>query len=272
MPGLLERGIDRELGPSDEAEQRARDGSWLRDWPLLLGLVLSAALVAASTTVGGPPAAPASVVDGQKSAGEVRGEVVDVGEEDAVAAPKPVKRPATKERSKKQTAPAARTEAKAVPAEDAAAAPADTAAAEPGTKRTPTRRSGGSGRSSSGGGAAQPGKIVNVTGTSAAFSNGPLSYAVSAPNHTPTVGKRWRLQISGKRSGAPLAGTVKIDILHNGSIVGHATTGKLKAGRFAHDFDWPVDSVGHPLTVKTTVVGGGFQQSFLFGVRVRKAG
>ena len=65
---------------------------------------------------------------------------------------------------------------------------------------------------------------------------------------------------------------MKIDILHNGSIVGHAASGKLVSGRFAHDFDWPDKSAGYPLTVKTTVIGGGYQQSFLFNVKVKAKG
>jgi hypothetical protein len=80
------------------------------------------------------------------------------------------------------------------------------------------------------------------------------------------------LQVSGKRSGAPMKGEVRIDILHGGSVVGHVADGPLKGGRFAHDFDWPAQSVGHPLTIKTTIVGDGFTQSFLFDVKVKSAG
>jgi hypothetical protein len=111
-----------------------------------------------------------------------------------------------------------------------------------------------------------------VTGTSAVLDNGPLSYTFSAPTHKPVVGKRWRLSVAVKRSGAPLTGHVKIDILHQGTVVGHAASGKLQSGRFAHDFDWPDRSAGYPLTIKTTIIGGGFQQSFLFDVKVGKAG
>jgi hypothetical protein len=77
--------------------------------------------------------------------------------------------------------------------------------------------------------------------------------------------------VSATHAGKPLTGRVRIDILHNGSIVGHVTDGKLASGGFAHDFDWPPESVGHPLTVKTTVIGGGVSQSFLFDVKVKGA-
>jgi hypothetical protein len=274
MPGLLERSIDRELGPvaGGSAPRSARD-SWLRDWPLLLGLVLSASLIVASAIAGHSQARPDVSAIGSRSAGAgaMPGDVVDVGNGDA----KPPKKAVHKRRLDKAASTGAakqpHVESTSKQAEPAAAAATD----QPAATHTPTQQSSGGGADSgsgSSGGAVTPGKIVNVTGTSVAFANGPVAYQFDAPTHTPTVGKHWRLQIAVKRSGAPLAGTVKIDILHNGSIVGHAATGKLASGRFTHDFGWPKESAGYPLTVKTTVVGGGFQQSFLFNVKVRAAG
>jgi hypothetical protein len=269
MPGLLDRSIDRELGLEAPGEGRNRaPESWLRDWPLLLGLVLSASLIAASTTVSGGPDRPHAKVASSNAAevGSVPGHAVDVGEADAPAPAQPragkhVKaKPATVASKPKANAGHARSQ----PSSEAA--DPGVAAAQPRAKRAPAR----SGSPSDG--VATPGRIVNVTGTSATFANGPLSYSFSAPTHTPTVGKRWRLQISVTKAGAPLTGSVRIDILHNGAIVGHAASGKLAAGRFAHDFDWPDRSAGIPLTVKTTVVGGGYQQSFLFNVKVQGTG
>ena len=117
-----------------------------------------------------------------------------------------------------------------------------------------------------------PGRMVNVTGTSAAYTNGPLSYNLKAPTHSPVVGKSWVLSIGAERAGAPLRGTVRMNILHQGKLVGRAARGPLKNGRFAHRFDWPKEAAGHPLVVQTTVIGGGIQQSFLFSVRVKAAG
>ena len=282
------RSLDRELGPARSAHGRAgapaRD-SWLRDWPLMLGLVLSAALIGLSSTIGDSDArsTPMKRPAAQTPGSVVPGEAIDVGQSEAPADDAAARPPADDDAKPKKKRK--KTQSSADPgSSEADSAAADTGAGTAG-ESTPSRgsdstgarrssgrsgrpgRSGGSGGSS--GGTARPGRIVNVTGTSAAFTNGPLSYAFAAPTHTPTVGQSWRLSIGVKRSGAPLAGDVKIDILHNGTVVGHAASGKLKAGRFSHDFDWPDRSVGIPLTVKTTVVGGGFQQSFLFNVKVR---
>jgi len=280
----FQKSLDRELGPVGEGSGRppARD-PWLRDWPLLLGLVLSAALIAASTMLGSSQARPAGAAPSKAAtaAGSaVPGEVVDVGDSDALAEPAPVettgKPSARKRAAKKSHGSSSSSSASPEPSAQAGAAPAAgqgaaSGGSSGGSSSPPrgTKRSGGSAPPS---GPAKPGRIVNVTGTSATFTNGPVSYAFSAPTHTPVVGKRWRLSIAGQRSGAPLTGTVKIDILHEGTVVGHAAAGTLKGGRFAHDFDWPERSAGYPLTVKTTVVGGGFQQSFLFNVKIKSAG
>lgn len=274
------RTLDRELGPAGGAKggPPARD-AWLRDWPLLLGLVLSAALIAVSTLVSGSHARPSAQTapKAAAAAGAVPGEVVDVGPAEAPDAAEPKPKKAKKAKRPAAKATPADTEAEVAADADPASEPAAEAPdssgsgnAGSGSPRKSPSRSTGNGSGSNG--AAKPGRIVNVTGTSATLTNGPLSYAFSAPTHTPTVGQRWRLAIAVKRSGAPLQGNVKIDILHNGSVVGHVTSGKLKGGKFAHDFDWPERSVGYPLTVKTTVVGGGFQQSFLFNVKIRSAG
>jgi hypothetical protein len=209
----------------------------------------------------------------------VPGEVVDVGEGETPAvdpvpagkAAKPKKSAAKKSKSSSASAGPA---AEADPAADSGQGTAGSSSggSSSGGSAAPRNGSRGSGGSTAPSAPSKPLRIVNVTGTSAAITNGPLAYTFSAPTHTPAVGKRWRLSVGVKRSGAPLTGTVKIDILHQGSIVGHAASGKLQGGRFAHDFDWPERSIGHPLTVKTTIIGGGVQQSFLFSVTVKKAG
>jgi hypothetical protein len=209
----------------------------------------------------------------------VPGEVVDVGESETPVvepvptgkAAKPKKSAAKKSKSSSSTAaPAADAESTGDTGQDAGGS--SSGGSSSGGSSSPRKRSGRSGGSTAPSAPAKPGRIVNVTGTSAAITNGPLAYTFSAPTHTPAVGSRWRLSVGVKRSGAPLTGTVKIDILHQGTIVGHAASGKLQGGRFAHDFDWPERSIGHPLTVKTTIIAGGLQQSFLFSVAVKKAG
>ena len=168
--------------------------SWLADWPLLVGLVLSASLIGASTAIGGSPDRP-----------------------------------------------------------------------QPTLRRSPLAGAGSAQRKSRN-------RVVDVTGRSRRFASGASSYAFSAPSHQPVVGRPWRLRVSAERSGRPLAATVTIDVVHDGTIVSHAASGKLVKGRFAHDFPWPLTAAGIPLTVKTTVTGGGSQQTFLYDLEVKAAG
>jgi hypothetical protein len=287
MPGWFERNLDRELGPASRTGPRAVRDPWLKDWPLLLGLLVSAALILGSMAVRGSDAAPAATPKAAASPGSgISGEVVDVGDGSTASPATGGARAAKPVRKKKRGTPSADGANDAVTEpKDAAEPVADPGSSTPSGGSTPSQAPaqrrpasrGGSrpdrgGSPPTGGGGVTPGKIVNVTGTSAAFSRGPLSYSLRAPTHTPVVGQRWVLSIAAKRSGAPLTGQVKVDILHNGTIVGHAASGPLRNGRFAHKFDWPERSVGHPLTVKTTIVGGGLTQSFLFNVKVKSAG
>jgi hypothetical protein len=273
----FEKTLDRELAPAAQVQggAPARD-PWLRDWPLLLGLVAAAALIALSTTLGPPEARPAGAAPSKAATGAgagAPGEVVDVGGSDVALDPAPAAT-ARPHQAKKKPAGKRKVAASPEPAPDArSTAGGDAAEPAPASGGSATPRKRTTRRAPAAAAPAPPkqSRIVNVTGISATFTNGPMSYAFSAPTHTPVVGRRWRLSITAKRSGAPVAGNVKIDILHQGNVVGHVTSGKLSGGRFAHDLDWPDRSAGYPLTVKTTVGAGGFQQSFLFNVTVRKA-
>ena len=262
---MFGRRIDDLLGPAGDGAPQTRRDSWLREWPLLTGLACSLALIGGATLVDAPEAPPVAVAKADAAAADYSsGEVVDVGEDQvATSDDEPVA--AAKPRKAKKQPKKAKTSAPA--AEETPSAPAG----QQGSTGSSQRRS-PSRQPSSTGGTAKPGRIVNVTGTSASITNGPLSYSLSAPTHTPKVGKPWRLTVSAQRDGRPLSGKVKVDVLHNGSIVGRAAAGTLTGGKFAHDFDWPPESAGQPLTVKTTVIGGGFQQSFLFDVKVIAAG
>src|SRR3954454_13156287 len=84
------KALDRELGPAPGTQggPAVRD-PWIRDWPLLLGLALSAALVVVSVLIGASSAAratPATPKAASAGAG-ISGEVVDVGESNDAAAP-----------------------------------------------------------------------------------------------------------------------------------------------------------------------------------------
>jgi hypothetical protein len=272
---MLGSRIDELLGPDDGEPRGPRRDSWLREWPLLLGLAFSLALIAGAMVIGGPEAPPVSVAKADAVAADFSdGQVVDVGDDEVAAAgdPSPADGSGRQAKRRRPKKAGKRSAAVAPDPSVATAQPSDRkATGGSGDTSTGGKSTSGAPRQPSNGGAATPGKIVNVTGTSASITNGPLGYRLTAPTHTPQVGAPWRLSLSATRSGKPLSGRVKIDILHDGAIVGHATSGNLNGGRFAHDFDWPTESVGHPLTVKTTIIGGGFQQSFLFDVKVRAA-
>ncbi|MEA2444122.1 MAG: hypothetical protein QOJ12_1414 [Thermoleophilales bacterium] len=265
MIGDRKRSIDRVLGAAPGEPEHDVAQSWLRDWPSLIGLAGSAALIAVWIAMGGAPDEPAAAVPAKPTAAARYGpgEVVNVGDgEVATTAPagststrhkKPVKHAA-----KKPAAPAT-PHAPATTRTPAKRSPVNSAPAPTGANPAPST------------GAAKPWRVVNVTGTTATFQNGPLSYTFAAPTHSPQVGRKWRLTVSASDSGKQLAGHVTIDVLHQGAVVGHAGGGKLANGSYSHDFDWPPEAVGQPLTVKTTVVGGGIHQSFLFDVRVAAA-
>jgi hypothetical protein len=278
MLGSTKRSIDDLLGPPDAGSggagpARTGGGSWLRELPLLLGLACSLALIVGAMLLNGPAAPPVTVAKPQSAAaGDYSaGDVVDAGDDEVVteggAAPA---REGAGDATPRRKPKKARRSVAQPPGSSTASQPRRSAATgTSGGSRTPARSNPGTRRAPSGGGTAKPGKIVNVTGTSASIRNGPLGYSLSAPTHTPRVGTPWRMTLTATSNGRPLAGKVKVDILHNGAIVGHAASGKLSSGRYAHDFDWPAESVGHPLTVKATVIGGGVQQSFLFEVKVK---
>lgn len=271
---LGKRSIDDLLGPAgDDADGRgSRAGGWLREWPLLLGLACSLGLIGGAMLVGAPDAPPVAQAKASPAAAAdySAGEVVDVGEDDAAetAAEPPGTAPAKPGKRGKSKRPKASSGAAT---DGAQAQPSSDASAGSGGGGTTPRKRPRSGRAPSTDGPTTA-KIVNVTGTSASITNGPLAYTLTAPTHSPTVGTPWRLSVTATRNGKPLTGRVKIDILHQGSIVGHAANGALRGGRFANDFPWPKEAVGQPLTVKTTISGGGVQQTFLFDVKVKAAG
>lgn len=284
MLGLNGRSIDDLLGPAADdpraGSQPRRDG-WLREWPLLAGLTCSLGLIGGAMLVDAPEAPPVAVAKADSAAGDYSaGDVVDVGEDETAADAAPPAGAAAEPANRKAKKPKKQAPATSDPPSTVASDPAGptggsgsgSSTGSGGRTRSRTPRTPASGGPSGPSGPSGPAKIVNVTGTSASIRNGPLAYSLSAPTHSPRVGTPWRLTVTATRNGKPLAGKVKVDVLHNGAVVGHVADGALRGGRFAHDFDWPTESVGHPLTVKATVSGAGLQQSFLFDVKVKAGG
>ena len=230
-----------------------RSRNWLRDLPLLLGMVVSAVVVFSSTQVSGAPRPslkPAPVVGGSSTV------LNDVGPgsvreaPEGAATPEPKATPAAKRKPKpKPTAtPKPKPKPTATPAPVATAAPTPAPTAVP----TPT-------------GPLDP---VTVKGIHGKVVAGSITFRMSATSHTPTVGEDWALTASAMRSGSPISGRVTVDALFQGAPVQDIDTGRLKAGRYDYHNAWPQQAVGYPLTIRVRVSAAGLEQVFLYDIEV----
>jgi hypothetical protein len=77
-----------------------------------------------------------------------------------------------------------------------------------------------------------------------------------APNHSPTVGKRWHYQVlAADASGHPLAGTVDTEFVFNGTVVGREAppTHPLTQGLLKDGVTYPAPSIGIQLTFRVVI-------------------
>jgi len=91
---------------------------------------------------------------------------------------------------------------------------------------------------------------------SPSVSSGPVRGTLRAPNHAPTVGRPWRYSVSvTDAAGHPLSGTVDIEFLFAGQVVGRDTppTHPVRNGRWADTLTFPAAAVGQPLTFRAVV-------------------
>jgi len=80
---------------------------------------------------------------------------------------------------------------------------------------------------------------------------GPVRGTLVAKDHAPRVGKLWRYEVRvTDAAGHPLNGTVDIEFLFGGQVVGHDTppTHPIRNGRWHDNLTFPATAVGEPLT------------------------
>jgi hypothetical protein len=92
---------------------------------------------------------------------------------------------------------------------------------------------------------------------------------MSATSHTPKVGKSWTLTVIAARKDRPLTGTVRADVLFEGTRVAVMDNGRLGADGYRHQTAWPQKSSGYPLTIRVDAKAGGARQIFLFALEVQ---
>jgi hypothetical protein len=233
-----------------------RSRNWLRDLPLLLGMIVSAVVVFSSTQVSGAPRPTlktAPVVGGSSTVLNDAGPGSVREAPEGAATPKPKATPAAKRKSKPKPKPTATPKPK--PKATATPAPVATVAPTPAPTAVPTPTG--------------PLDPVTVTGIHGKVVAGSITFRMSATSHTPTVGDDWALDASAMRSGSPISGRVRVDALFQGAPVQDIDTGRLRAGRYDYHNAWPQQAVGYPLTIRVRINAGGLEQVFLFDINVQ---
>ncbi len=93
-------------------------------------------------------------------------------------------------------------------------------------------------------------------GGTASVTSGPVRGALHALNHAPVVNKLWPYTVTvADAAGKPLSGTVDIEFVFGGQVVGHDTppTHPIKDGRWHDKLTFPAAAVGQPLTFRAVV-------------------
>ena len=96
----------------------------------------------------------------------------------------------------------------------------------------------------------------SAAGGGSSVTSGPVHGALRAANHSPVASKKWPYSVTvSDAAGNPLSGTVDIEFLFGGQVVGHDTppTHPLKNGRWHDLLTFPPASVGQPLTFRAVV-------------------
>jgi hypothetical protein len=245
-----------------------RHRSWRREWPLLAGMAVSAAVAASSTLVAAAPAPIRQPAPSPSSTAATLGAIVDTGAAPArpshAKAPAPTKKHAgerpRKQHRRKAVKPVRSTHHGATPTSTPAPtttpAPSATSTPTPTPTATPTPTPAHS-------------EPVQVTGTDAKTIVGPVTFTMSASSHTPKVDDGWTLTVTAMRAGRPVDGRVHADVLFEGSPVRVMDNGRLDADGYRHHLTWPKESRGYPLTVRVDATAGGQRQVFLFDLQVR---
>jgi hypothetical protein len=83
-----------------------------------------------------------------------------------------------------------------------------------------------------------------------------LRATLTGQNHAPAVNRPWAYTVSARDGrGQPLSGTVDIEFVFNGQVVGRDSppTHKITNGRWHDLLEFPPPSVGVPLLLRAVV-------------------
>lgn len=105
----------------------------------------------------------------------------------------------------------------------------------------------------------------------------PPKVTLTAPGHSPQIGKRWFYSVRATAGGKPVAGRITVQIvdpLGGTHPVNYGTTKKPIAGLsfkgvFRDFVLWPGNTRGLPLRLRVTVVAGGVKRTIDYPVTPR---
>lgn len=92
--------------------------------------------------------------------------------------------------------------------------------------------------------------------TSSAMPAAAIEATLTAENHAPVATKPWPYTVTARSStGKPLTGTVRIQFLFDGEVVGtdKPPVHPLKNGRWHDYLEFPREAVGHPITFQAVI-------------------
>lgn len=72
-------------------------------------------------------------------------------------------------------------------------------------------------------------------------------------NHTPTINKKWPVELTVTHGRTKLSGSVKYQFLFQGSVVSHQPGHAFKRGVYRDTMLFPAQSLGQPLTLRILV-------------------
>ncbi len=115
---------------------------------------------------------------------------------------------------------------------------------------------GGGGGASSSSSPSSTTSSASRTGGSASVVTGPVRASLRAESHAPVQGRNWAYAVRvSDATGAPLSGSVDIQFVFGGQVVGRDTppTHPVRRGAWHDRVVFPPASVGQPLTFRAVV-------------------
>jgi hypothetical protein len=100
-----------------------------------------------------------------------------------------------------------------------------------------------------------------------------LTVGLKTPDTPPKAGSLWPITVTARTaSGAPVDGTVSYAFLLGGQVVARrpAVPGKLRAGVYHDELEFPAEAVGYPLTLEVIVTARGRTGSVRRSVQVQR--